>query len=342
MKQLFCIIPCYNSASTIERTLSSINAAFDAWQENKEWRLVIVVVDDGSTDQTVSVVSHFPCPLAEISLLAQPHRGVAFARNLALDHIFGPTYQKAAESYVFFVDSDDELFLNFFSSLVVIGKESITCGIYATSNKERPTVTYAQAESLVPIEALKAMLQYSLLPLRSGCVNKIYPLSACRDVRFPGINYCEDLVFNYWVFKRVQSIVLVRDVTYLVHRNGKTLTSKPFDRQKAEQWVESLLVIEAQIGCDPFLRDETNQLECGYLLEILQHCRFSTARKAINGIGQRKTVRAYRPSKLKERIKKTIYLVAGGMAFWLLSSFFGKFRRFIRRSRSFRIHPRCV
>ncbi|WP_292443698.1 glycosyltransferase family A protein [Mesorhizobium sp.] len=68
------IIPAYNAEAFIERTLSSVLA-----QTHKN--LEIVVVDDGSTDGTVSIVRRLADRDRRIKLLQQKNGGVASARN---------------------------------------------------------------------------------------------------------------------------------------------------------------------------------------------------------------------------------------------------------------------
>ena len=71
------IIPAYNAASLIERTLRSVLA--QTYQN-----LEVLVVDDGSTDQTSAVVAAIAHQDPRVKLLHQANAGVAAARNLAI------------------------------------------------------------------------------------------------------------------------------------------------------------------------------------------------------------------------------------------------------------------
>jgi glycosyltransferase involved in cell wall biosynthesis len=65
------IVPVYNGAATIERALKSVfEQTFDDFE--------IVVVDDGSTDDTLSVLARFA---DRIRIVRQPNRGLPGARN---------------------------------------------------------------------------------------------------------------------------------------------------------------------------------------------------------------------------------------------------------------------
>lgn len=86
------IVPCWNSAATLERCLACVRAqtapSFEA-----------IFVDDGSTDATGALLAAAAAQDARLRVLSRPHRGVSAARNAGLDAARG--------TYVFFADPDD-------------------------------------------------------------------------------------------------------------------------------------------------------------------------------------------------------------------------------------------
>ena len=81
-KLVSAIIPAYNAQKFIQKTLDSIIQQTYA-------NLEIIVVDDGSIDDTASVVMANLNTDKRIKFLRQPNLGVAAARNLAIDHSKG-------------------------------------------------------------------------------------------------------------------------------------------------------------------------------------------------------------------------------------------------------------
>jgi Glycosyl transferase family 2 len=71
------LIPAYNARQTIAEALRSA-------QQQTYADLEIIVVDDGSTDDTANIVSRFGNEDPRIILIRQPNAGVAVARNTAL------------------------------------------------------------------------------------------------------------------------------------------------------------------------------------------------------------------------------------------------------------------
>ena len=85
------VIPVFNGASFVARAVDSVRA-----QTCKDWE--IIVVDDGSTDNTQAVLSGFPRS-SGIVCLHQKNTGPAQARNFGI--------QSARGEYIAFLDCDD-------------------------------------------------------------------------------------------------------------------------------------------------------------------------------------------------------------------------------------------
>lgn len=87
------VIPTYNREDYVGSTLDSLLA-----QECDDWELILV--DDGSTDGTLSLLHEFAAQRPErVRVLRQDHRGCAAARNYGA--------REATGEYLAFLDSDD-------------------------------------------------------------------------------------------------------------------------------------------------------------------------------------------------------------------------------------------
>jgi glycosyltransferase involved in cell wall biosynthesis len=93
MLPISIIIPCYNAAATLARTLDSCVIQPEAAQ--------IIVVDDGSTDRSIEIARYYGERDPRIGLLQMPaNGGAARARNWAALH--------ATQPLLAFIDADDE------------------------------------------------------------------------------------------------------------------------------------------------------------------------------------------------------------------------------------------
>jgi glycosyltransferase involved in cell wall biosynthesis len=90
--RITAVIPTYNSASLLGRSVGSVLAQTSPVDE-------VIVVDDGSTDATRDVVAAFDGP---VRYVRQEHAGVSAARNAGI--------REAGCEWIAFLDADDEWF----------------------------------------------------------------------------------------------------------------------------------------------------------------------------------------------------------------------------------------
>lgn len=103
--KLSIIVPVYNVEKYLERCVSSL-VNQDIQKESYE----IILVNDGSTDQSGEIARRIVSQYDNIRLIEQENKGLSGARNSGMDVARG--------EYLMFVDSDDMLFPNVISKIV--------------------------------------------------------------------------------------------------------------------------------------------------------------------------------------------------------------------------------
>lgn len=101
------IIPAYNAGETIQRACMSV---FNQTYPNLE----LLVIDDGSQDETGKLVKQMACDHPQLKYYHQENGGVCKARNTGLDHAVG--------EYISFLDADDEMLPNCLEALLEIAR----------------------------------------------------------------------------------------------------------------------------------------------------------------------------------------------------------------------------
>ena len=88
------IIPVYNTELYVRQTIQSIlgQTLHD---------IEIITVDDGSTDNSLSILSELAEQDHRIKIFAHKNQGVSVARNIGLE--------QASGEFIYFMDSDDLL-----------------------------------------------------------------------------------------------------------------------------------------------------------------------------------------------------------------------------------------
>ena len=93
MPKFSIIIPCYKQAHFLGEALESVcNQTFSDWE--------VIVVDDGSPDNTVEVANEWIARDNRIRLISQPNSGLSAARNRGINAALG--------KYITLLDADDK------------------------------------------------------------------------------------------------------------------------------------------------------------------------------------------------------------------------------------------
>ena len=110
------VIPTFNSSLTLKACLESLS--------NQTLKpLEIILIDDGSTDNTVKTIKALQKKLPKIKLLTQAHLGPAIARNLGA--------LRSKGDILVFVDSDMEFDQSFINQLTLPIKNKTAKGTWS-------------------------------------------------------------------------------------------------------------------------------------------------------------------------------------------------------------------
>lgn len=110
------VIPLYNKGKYIERTIKCVLA-----QTNQDFE--IVVVDDGSTDDSLAVARSVQSK--KLIVLTQPNQGVSVARNYGIAHAKG--------DYIAFLDADDVWCENYLETIDFLTERYTKSDLFVTS-----------------------------------------------------------------------------------------------------------------------------------------------------------------------------------------------------------------
>ena len=116
ISEISVVIPLYNKAAEIERTLLSVLAQSVQPRE-------IIVVDDGSTDGSAEIVERMASPL--LRLVRQSNTGVSAARNKAIS--------LASGRWVALLDGDDRWCEDYLLTMAQLIEQYPECGAYGSA-----------------------------------------------------------------------------------------------------------------------------------------------------------------------------------------------------------------
>ncbi|WP_310556094.1 glycosyltransferase [Flavobacterium sp.] len=108
------VIPCYNNEKTIIETLDSI-------ENQLHKNIEIIIVNDGSIDNSKVVIENYMAVNNNCILLNQENKGPSFSRN------FGAT--KASGKYIMFLDADDLVHQTYVNKCIAVLENNSTIDI---------------------------------------------------------------------------------------------------------------------------------------------------------------------------------------------------------------------
>jgi len=229
MKTISVIIPIFNAGPYLGKCIESlINQPYTALQ--------IILVNDGSTDDSLSIAEQYAKQDSRIEVYTQSNQGQSAARNLGLQYAKG--------EYISFVDADDYIDEDFYTILmqhigdldcVQIGYRRVT------------------AQGKVMLEKLPRHFHQFTSP----CM-RLYrrELFAKHHLHFPSGMIYEDVIFSidFWGCNPSYKMLPYMGYNYLANTHSTTairnLVAKEVlfatlreKKQQASSWKHKLLII---------------------------------------------------------------------------------------------------
>jgi len=219
------ILPTYNRSSTLREAMESV-------LEQTYEDLELIVVDDGSTDDTMDVVQSVRDPRVRYIRLAE-NRGVSHARNVGLAHARGV--------WVAFQDSDDlwrPAKLEHQMDVALQAGEKV--GVWGFWQVDYPDGTSHRFPRTPPHpeEPLHVSLLYRGLGICPQVV--LLPADVAREVRFPEtVSLAEDVIYLLRVATRGLPFRFIEEVLVRVRRWSREehLSESPRAVQTLLRWL---------------------------------------------------------------------------------------------------------
>ena len=222
------IIPVYNVEKYLTQCLDSVLA-------QTYTNLQIIIIDDGSTDNSGKIADEFAAKDKRINVIHKENEGVSIARNVGINFATG--------KYVCFSDADDYLMPDYVEYLLELAiknnadisltKEMFTTFHTSQVQKDRQEV-YTAEQTTIDI------LSYNI-PIGVYC--KMFKRDLLGEtIRFvPNIRIGEGFNFNTEAFQRAQRVAIGRKKIYFYRRDnmGSATTCYSF-----EKWENAIFAID--------------------------------------------------------------------------------------------------
>lgn len=237
-QKISVVVPMYNAEKYLHECINSILN-----QEYKNFE--IIVVDDHSTDNSVTIIKEFQKNNSNIFLYSTVGKGLGAARNTAMKYATG--------EYIMFIDSDDEIpstaCANLIEAMLEDSATDLAIGnmnLYKESGKEPMKEFELLHGTSMDVKNIKRFP--ALVGSQTAC-NKLYKKNIIDtfNIKFPEGLWHEDLYFNTVYLSRCAKIKIIRDVVYFYRKfeGEQTITSNFSSEQYA---IDRMTVIEMVVN----------------------------------------------------------------------------------------------
>ena len=243
------IVPIYNTAKYFPKCLDSIT-------NQTHQNLEIILIDDGSTDNSGQIADDYAKKDSRIKVIHQKNQGQSAARNQGL--------KKATGDYIGFIDSDDIVRTYFIEKLLAFYSNHTSlsvCGIHYKRLKQNTAsdVYINHLRSRKKHESKKAYILY-LLAIDGrmySSVNKLYLATAAKECHFDeSLNFAEDTKFVLDYLKKVKGeITFVLEPLYIYNFGTEESTIKS-TAINWQNWQVSYNNLKSWLGTHPTLKEK--------------------------------------------------------------------------------------
>lgn len=215
MPKVSIIIPVYNDEIYVKRCLDSL-----VNQTLKD--IEIIVVDDGSTDNTPAILKEYSKKDARIKIITQENSKQGAARNNGIKNSTG--------EYISFVDSDDWVDEDYFEKILEVSERKnadITISSAQRIRRYDRVSRYFKYESENVYTKTDDIINVFKIPPYWFVWGKLYKRSLLHEIHFEEDVYYEDAEFLLKVINHTKSVATVPNVNYYYFSNpNSTLKSK--------------------------------------------------------------------------------------------------------------------
>lgn len=224
------ILPIYNVELYLNECIESVIG-----QSYKN--LEIILVDDGSTDQSPYICDEYAKIDSRIKVIHKENGGLSDARNVGI--------QTSSGSYIALVDSDDLIARDFIKDLYTCCKESnsmiATCLYSKFSNIEEISYSGNQftKQILSGRELIKKIYQGQAGGFGFVAWNKLYDRRLFDIIQYPVGRIYEDTFTTYKLYLNSNQIALLYKSLYFYRIRSESIMSAKVSLKKVKDGVDA-------------------------------------------------------------------------------------------------------
>ena len=192
------IVPVYNEERYIKRCLDSVCRQTYSYLE-------IIVVDDGSTDNSAKICEQCAIIDSRIKVIQKQNEGAGYARNTGIDNAHG--------DYIFFIDSDDYILDNCIERLLSVAIQEKADIVKCSWIKGRED-SYKIYPKITCFSVFDNVSAFRTRKTNIAVHGKLYKREVIGDYRYPKVTTHDDEFFTYKLIYNAHKIIILDEAYY--------------------------------------------------------------------------------------------------------------------------------
>ncbi len=228
MELVSVIVPVYNTEKYLERCISSIT-------EQIYQNLEIILVDDGSTDNSLEICNEWSKKDKRIKVVHKENGGLSSARNAGIDASLG--------DYLVLVDSDDriakEMISKMYSAIRIHDADLAICDFIKGTEDFYPfaeeETNELVSEEIDPLTALRSIYKDSYnAQMYVAAWGKLYKKELFNTVRYPEGKLFEDIYVTHRILYDCKRIAVVSNKLVYYYQHSESIMNSKFNVKKLD------------------------------------------------------------------------------------------------------------
>lgn len=231
LKKISVIVAVYNIEQYIGRCIESImNQSYSELQ--------IILVDDGSTDESGRICDNYAIKDSRIRVIHQENQGLSEARNKGIQYAEG--------EWLSFIDGDDFVQPQFLEFLYEAAVNSVceiaVCDYQKVQEKECVQYCYTKKYNYMELSSYQMLQNWHGRRTKIETVvwNKLYHVSLFQSgIRYPRGKLHEDVYTTHLLVAKANKIVIVNAKLYMYLQRGDSIVGTQVTENRIYQSIEA-------------------------------------------------------------------------------------------------------
>lgn len=222
MDKISVVVPVYNVSQYLKKALDSI---INQTYKNLE----IIIVNDGSTDNSLSICKEYAKLDKRIKIIDKENGGLSDARNSGTANSTG--------EFIIYIDSDDyiekDMLYKLYNNIISTNSDVSVCGV----NNIYKNTSSPQFNEIITFDCdcTEFIREYLIGEKIPGSIcNKLIKTDIAKKILFPVGRIYEDIFYHLELIKHAKKYIITTEPLYNYFHRNDSITTRAYSRKNID------------------------------------------------------------------------------------------------------------